>query len=130
VWHRFWQDVYPLADKERIIDLYEVGLSQRLLAAGVDLEPYVERKAVEAAALARGTEFQYLTQLGKDAFNSTWFMWDLLLTQFEFPYLKTVILRTDPLKSQSLTKWRDIVPDHSRQTLVPLIDDYLRRVRT
>jgi hypothetical protein len=129
LWRQFWADVVPLDDKEAIVERYEVGLSQQLLAAGIELHAYIARDAVDAAARRLGQRFQYFERLNKDAFNSTWFMWDILLTNFRFPYLKTTILKRDPLHSRCLGRWREMLPANVQHSVVPLIDDYLRRTK-
>jgi lipopolysaccharide biosynthesis protein len=128
-WKRFWAGVRPIEDKQEFIRTYEVGLSQQLIQAGAVAFAYVAAQEARSAADGLGNNFQYADRLDRDAYNATWFMWDILLTQFEFPYLKRVIAERDPLQSRRLHEWRQLVSESARATVVPLIDNFLWRMR-
>jgi lipopolysaccharide biosynthesis protein len=128
-WKRFWAGVRPIDDKQEFIRAYEVGLSQQLIKAGAEVFAYVAAHEARSAAIALGNNFQYADRLDRDAYNATWFMWDILLTKFEFPYLKRVIAERDPLQSRRLHEWRQLVAESAQATVVPLIDNFLWRMR-
>lgn len=107
VWRIFWRGARALPFKRWMVGRYEIGLSQRVAAAGFRagaLFPYAD--IVPDAAIA----------------NPTLGAWQALLDA-GFPFLKRELLRDNPTRLSGLEAWRDRVS----QSCVMEIDADLNR---
>lgn len=126
--HTFWHDMRLYFDKEKIIEQFEVGLSRLLIRNRVQLKAIYSYYDVREVCLAQGQEFQFAAMIRSQPCNATIFMWDILLKDFDFPFLKTEILKWNRKGTKNVVFWRDFVPkfgpggeSHN------LILDYLKR---
>ncbi len=114
-WTAFWADVRPAQSKEWVIRRYEIGLSQRLLAAGLrgralfPCETLVARLAdampgSEAHARQREVSRRILTRGG--VLNPTAHLWRELLRE-GFPFIKRELLGRNPAGVLDVAEWRD-----------------------
>lgn len=119
---KFWDEIRILFNKEEIIDRYEIGVSRRL--ASYDLHPLIAFQ--ELLAHIQREDFQY-SRLEPSQLNPTLHMWDTLIKEFDFPYLKTELLKRNRLDSREITRWRDYLPKDS-SSLAQMIERHVDRV--
>lgn len=122
----FWKNIRACLDKQFIIEQYEVGLSQKFRAAGENIFAAFPFEKVNAAAKALGDNFQYASKIDKTPLNTTLFMWDILLTDFEYPFMKAELFRIDRFSARRIQEWRSIV--NVDPTFVEILSNYLKRV--
>ena len=108
---RFWDNVRMRADKETIIISYEVGLSQAFIRDGYSLNALFPFHEVRDKCIAMGDKFQYRDRILRQPVNSTIFMWDILLKDFGFPYIKTELLKINRFQSMTIPQWRNLIPE-------------------
>ena len=122
IFRDFWDGVRIRADKEVIIISYEVGLSQHLLKHGFTLKALFPFHEVRAKYLEKGRESQYRERLLRQPVNSTIFMWETLVKDFHFPYIKTELLKTNRFLSTSVPFWRDLIPSEHQNIADKCVD--------
>jgi len=105
----FWSRVRPLADKNEVIQKYELTLGTWLEQAGLSRGVYVASKT---AGLQGG--------------NPTLDCWRQLVSRHRFPFVKVQLLRDNPL-GNDISDWRETVARTGYDT--GLIEAHLRRVR-
>lgn len=108
-WRRFWRGAVPLPFRHWTIGRYEIGLSQRLIGAGLRARAVFPYAAiVPDASVANPTLGAWRTLLGAG-----------------FPFLKRELLRDNPTAVPGLGAWRSLIPsDYAAE-----IDADLRRHR-
>jgi GT2 family glycosyltransferase/glycosyltransferase involved in cell wall biosynthesis len=111
-WFReFWRGVDIKADKDEIIRSYELGFTQAALRGGAScLAVFPSERTVEAAR-RQGFAFQYRKELDSDSLNTTLFMWDILVRDLEYPFIKAELIRQDRFSSLAVTRWLEVLPD-------------------
>ena len=127
---RFWRGVHYIQAKRWIIDRYEVGLTQALMAGGLRcraLFPY--RAAAKLlgprARTARRrdtlsiTERRFLRNVSAmidsgNPFNPTHFFWEILISRMGCPFLKRELLRDNPGGIPGLQRWEQVVRSVSK----------------
>jgi hypothetical protein len=112
-----------------IVREYEVGFSSKLLSAGVELYALFRYDEILKYVKASIPDFQYISDLEKHPLNSSLHMWDILLKKYNYPFVKTEILKTNRFKSTAVSEWKRLVPESGRD-LVPIIEDYLKKLAT
>lgn len=127
VFRDFWDRVHLTFNKELIIERFEIGLSQHFLAHGFKLFVAFPYEEVRDKALANGKRsFQYWDLARLHPVNPSIFMWDVLLQDFDFPFIKGELLKFNKCSSLTAFRWRHMVPEafpHVRD----MIADYLKR---
>ena len=103
---RFWREFRLSTDKERIIIEYEVGISQAFIRDDVRIRPCFRFNELRDHCLAMGDAFQYRDLISRQPVNPTIFLWDVLIRDFRFPFLKTEILKINRFQSRSVVNWR------------------------
>ncbi len=126
VWDEFWNGVRVLIDKNQIIENYEVGLTNLAIKQRFATKSYIDYFAVRKHCLDLGTKFQYHDLVWGQPVNMTVYMWDILLSKFNSPFLKTEVLKANPKGSHVICSWQDLVPSHERGQ-IDLILNYLKR---
>jgi rhamnosyltransferase len=129
VFQDFWATMRCDPDKDKLIDLCEIGLSQRLLKNRYTLYAAYPCQKVWAAAWRLGAKFQYADRLHKEPLNTTLFCWDILLQEFSYPYLKTELLRTNRFNSVGIKDWPQLIPQ-AEPALIAAIEAHAQRMRT
>lgn len=93
----FWKSVKCLGLKHKIVQFYEVGLTQYFLKSGVDIDPIVKYERLrdschEEKASYVNSSFDHR----KKPMNPTNYFAKELVENFEFPLLKVSYLRDNP----------------------------------
>ncbi len=106
--HDFWNSVKLIKSKSKIIKRYEIGLSKLALKNGIHLNALVSYTQIKEYCEKMGDSYQYYKDLKNVNLNPTLFMWDILIEQFEFPFIKRELLTQDRFKSNRIKDWADI----------------------
>ena len=129
-WRAFWRSVRQVSSKRWVVARYEVGLTQKLLKAGLrcrPLWPYHDLlKTTAAAILPDGVGSaiddpveqmrRKATQRIRSAaasgvpLNPTADLWRQLLLA-GFPFLKVELLRKNPTQVPDITDWRSVLAE-------------------
>jgi len=88
MWHRFWRGVFPLPFRRWTVGRYEIGLSRKVVAAGLTARALFPHR-----------------QPGNPTLND----WHALL-KAGFPFLKRELLRDNPTGETDLGTWRRVIP--------------------
>lgn len=107
----------PNTSKTEIVDRFELGMTQRLVASGLRYHAaYDWRRDSRIAA--------------RLPFNPMHLLWDELITAELVPFLKVELLRYNPANVAGVDRWPALVAAH-RPALVPMIQaDLIRRAAT
>lgn len=127
VFRRFWQRFRLSFVKRRMIERGEIRLSQHLSKAGYRLFAAYPIRDVVQVAEASGRRFQYHERLMTSPMNASLMMWDILLTEFRYPYIKTELLRINRFDSHAVPKWRSFIP-LSAASVADEVEQYLQRL--
>ncbi|OJY71021.1 MAG: hypothetical protein BGP12_07540 [Rhodospirillales bacterium 70-18] len=125
-WHEFWSGVRPVLSKHWVVSRYEVGLTQRLLRAGLRCaaiwpyqdvvgtidagllsgdtaaaDPFVNVRRIHASRIRHAA-------VERMPLNPTAELWRQLL-ELGFPFIKRELLRDNPAKVLDIADWRDVV---------------------
>ena len=125
----FWENMRIKHVKMEIVREYEVGFSSKLLSAGVELFALYKYDEILKYVKASIPDFQYISDLEKHPLNSSLHMWDILLGKYNYPFIKTEILKTNRFNSSLVANWKTLVPESGRD-LVPIIENYLEKFAT
>jgi rhamnosyltransferase len=87
----FWKNIRIKHVKMEIVREYEVGFSRKLHSAGVELYALYKYDEILKYVKEYIPEFQYMPDLEKHPLNSSLHMWDILLKNYNYPFIKTVI---------------------------------------
>jgi hypothetical protein len=123
----FWSEIEPTWNKQQVIERCELGMSQQIVQGGGTLKAAFPYEAVTPTLQAMGTGYQYHEELMTRPLYLLQYAWDVLLEDFDFPFVKTEVLKQNWAKSARVRHWRDLVPQESRH-MIPMIERYLRRV--
>jgi lipopolysaccharide biosynthesis protein len=127
-WVSFWRKVRPVSSKKWVVSRYEIGLTQKLLNAGLgcrSLWPYQELvdqvvnepldSMLEVAAQdpltqmrVRATRRLRAAIAHRAPLNPTADLWRQLL-QVGFPFLKVELIRKNPTGVPDVADWRYVV---------------------
>jgi lipopolysaccharide biosynthesis protein len=148
VFHRFWETMVVLEHKREIVERYEVGLSQQLLAAGFSLDSFVATENSGIVKRFRQSWRQYLRTIGRRwnekefwldvvqivfmgrsiAVNPTHMEWRALLSNSDLPFIKVELLRDNPKGISDLSDVFNVIESRSDYP-VELISNHLSRVK-
>ncbi len=129
-WRAFWRGVRQVSSKQWVIAKYEVGLTQKLLKAGLrcrPLWPYYElldqTAAIPTSDGTTGPVMDPIEQMrikathrirsaaaGGVPLNPTAELWRQLLLA-GFPFLKVELLRKNPTEVPDIIDWRSVLTD-------------------
>lgn len=140
-WHRFWARVRPVGSKHYVVTRYEVGLTQRLINAGLScaaLWPYetlvetvdpelLEAEGTDPLANARKIQSMRIRYAASERkpLNPTAELWRQLLLA-GCPFIKRELLRLNPAGVTDIADWRALM--HAEGIDISLIDQDLKRV--
>lgn len=138
-WRKFWRSVRPLVGKHAVIRSYEVGLSQRMLRAGLRCRAVFGYRSVLARQLADASEARVgprmrqarrvrLAAALRQPLNPTSDLWRALL-QMGFPFIKRELLRDNPGRVQDLVDWQRVVAEHLRANTLVIEADLAKTLR-
>jgi lipopolysaccharide biosynthesis protein len=122
---RFWAGVRLLHDKDTIIQWYELGISRSLRSHGKPVTPLFPFAEVVDKARS-DPKFQF-AKMSNRWLNPTLHMWDVLIEEFGFPFLKTELLKRNRIASPHLAQWAERIPDGNLE-LVKSIERHVARV--
>ena len=124
----FWADVRILENKNEIIQKYEIGISRHFLNRGFDLGAVVPYKNIlsHCLNLTKG-HCQFHEELATAPRNATLLLWEHLLKDFSFPFIKTDVLKRNVTGNTAVAQWRDQIPIEGR-ALIPVIERHLQRI--
>jgi len=94
---QFWEQFQFYRRKSRIIQKYELGISQLAKKQNWKMGAMVE-----------------CSQIGNSNENPTLYAWDRLIQEFHFPFLKTEILKLGRVQSKKIQQWQEMIQGSSR----------------
>jgi hypothetical protein len=148
-WHKFWKRVRQVSSKDWVVAHYEVGLTQRLLRAGLrcsavwgyhDLLEQVampagndEEAEPESSDPFRRMRIQAVRRVREAAarqvpLNPTADLWRQLLLS-GFPFLKMELLHSNPTEVPDVADWRRVLADLPGADVAVIERDLRRRLR-
>jgi lipopolysaccharide biosynthesis protein len=140
--HKFWTGYRCINDRNLVIKKGEMGLTQALLADGLNCRACFPYERLASAFMERlskmgdadrehilPTHRAFLAHVadvieGGGPLNPTHYFWDILIEDLHFPFIKRDLLQRNPVRIPGLIRWRDII---ERQTDdLDLISKHLR----
>ena len=127
VFLQFWNALRYVQDKNWLIFRYEIGLSRRLMGAGLRCRALFAYRdcanaVIEAVQERRILENEALSSVQKDyiaamfgtinagrPLNGTHFFWDHLIGAMGCPFIKRELLRDNPARIPFLTYWQKVI---------------------
>lgn len=85
---KFWADFRYIVRKPELIKRYELGLTALAQQNGLSVSAYIPCETVREAGIA-DLEHQHRAQILDGAPNNTLYLWDILISRFRCPFLKT-----------------------------------------
>jgi len=112
--------------KWQLVQRGEIGLTQRMLRAGVPCWALFgqERLAALANATTRtriAPRYSSVEAFARVPFNPCHHLWRELVEGMCYPYLKTELIRRNPGKLPGVESWREVVPADE----LPIIEEHL-----
>lgn len=112
--------------KWQLVQLGEIGLTQRMLRAGVPCWALFgqERLASLASAATRtriAPRHSSAEAFARVPFNPCHHLWRELVEGMGYPYLKTELIRRNPGRLPGVAAWREVVPAEE----LPIIEEHL-----
>lgn len=107
----FWNDFQYVVHKGAVIWRYEVGLSTRARKAGLSIKPFVSAAAIRTS-YGRSPAYLWASRCS-GRYNGTLYFWDGLIEDFRFPFLKTIVPRSNKPGHKSMAHLRDVVEQHT-----------------
>ena len=112
--------------KWQLVQRGEIGLTQRMLRAGVPCWALFgqERLAALANAATRlriSPRYSRVEAFARVPFNPCHHLWRELVEGMGYPYLKTELIRRNPGKLPGVENWRQVVPPAE----LPIIEEHL-----
>jgi hypothetical protein len=127
----FWNQVSVIKDKQSIIDHFELGTTQFFMAQGFQVEALYDFYQIRDRWLeTEGTPADFVEKFQNTplvGMNPTIDLWEVLLRDFKFPFLKGELLKANPRKSTRILFWRQYLKNHD--PLLKQIDQFLKRTR-
>ena len=127
VFKEFWNSIRLYLDKYYIIKKYEVGMSHFFGERQVRFKAFCPYEQIKDATVALGTKFKFDEKVKVEPLNPSLYMWQVLMTHFKFPFLKTEILKINRFAFPEVGTWWAYLPEQSDQWR-PLIESHLQRV--
>ena len=107
----FWNDFQYVVHKGTLIWRYEIGLSRRARKAGLSVKPFVSAAAIKTTNVPSSRRLRASSCSGRN--NGTLYLWDCLIEDFRFPFLKTALPRYDKRWHVSMAHLRDVIEQHT-----------------
>ncbi len=130
-WRNFWAQPFVAKDKQSIIDHFELSLTRFFMMQGFQAEALYDFYLLRDRWLATElTPREYIEKYQVSPLvgvNPTIDLWEVLLRDFKFPFLKAELVKVNPRKSDRILFWREYFKGH--EGLLKKIDNYLKRVR-
>jgi lipopolysaccharide biosynthesis protein len=107
----FWNDFQYVVHKGTLIWRYEIGLSRRARKAGLSVKPFVSAATVRTSYGRSSAQWWASRRSGRN--NGTLYFWDGLIEDFRFPFLKTILPRSNKPWHTSMAHLRDVIEQHT-----------------
>jgi hypothetical protein len=112
--------------KWQLVQRGEIGLTQRMLRAGVPCWALFGQESLAAFADAPtrariAPRYSSAEAFARVPFNPCHHLWRELVKGMGYPYLKTELIRRNPGKLPSVENWREVVPPAE----LPIIEEHL-----
>ncbi len=126
VFRDFWSSIKLYLDKYYIIKKYEVGMSHFFVQRDVRFKAFCSYEKVKDATIALGENFKFHDKVKVEPLNPSLYMWNILMSNFKFPFLKTEILKINRYAFPEVRTWWQFIPEGSAEWR-PLIESHLKR---
>ena len=123
---QFWSKFRYVVPKLNLIRRYEIGLSQQARAEGLELKAYVSNQAARQA-LIDDEQHQHRAEVLERDVNNTLYLWDILISRFRCPFLKTDLPKFNRYGSRTIERLEEFLR-HSTEYDPQLIKNHLRRL--
>ncbi len=110
----FFEQIYVLDSKQGIIERYEIGMSK-----------FYENLGLRIGALASFKDLIEYTDGRK--LNSTLYLWDILIKEFNVPIIKVELLRDNP-NNVNISNLKQFIERNTNYDFT-LIENYLKRIK-
>ena len=118
---KFMENIKILFDKDKIIHSYEIGLSTELMAKNFKIEAlYPYNNIIKNIINDSNNDF------AKKQVNPTTILWDTLIVNFNYPFIKRELLTKNTVSLKSIDNWFDIISKHNPD-LAKTIVNYIKR---
>ena len=112
--------------KWQLVQRGEIGLTQRMLRAGVPCWALFGQERLAALANAEtrtriAPRYSSVEAFARVPFNPCHHLWRELVEGMCYPYLKTELIRRNPGKLPGVESWREVVPADE----LPIIEEHL-----
>jgi lipopolysaccharide biosynthesis protein len=122
----FWSKFRYVVPKLHLIQRYEIGLSQQARTEGLELKAYISSQATRQAVLDDEQHQHRAEALERDV-NSMLYLWDILISRFRCPFLKTDLPKYNRYGSRTMERPEEFLR-HSTEYDPRLIENHLRRL--
>jgi lipopolysaccharide biosynthesis protein len=124
---QFWKSVKCLSLTNSIVYWHEIGLSKKASKAGVELIPYIINAQARRIAIAEEECPSYWEQIQADSTDPTLTLWRQLILHYRFPYMKTKVLKYNPVSVPNTGTFFKTLK-HVSEYPPELVENHLRRV--
>jgi lipopolysaccharide biosynthesis protein len=107
----YWNDFQYVVHKGTLIWRYEIGLSKRARKAGLSVKPFVPAATIRSTYGSSSAHLWPSRRSGRN--NGTLYSWDGLIEDFRFPFLKTIVARSNKKWCESMAQLRDVIEQHT-----------------
>jgi lipopolysaccharide biosynthesis protein len=124
---RFLQSIRCLRLYNSVVYWCEIGLSRRAAKAGVRLIPYTNNAQAVRIAIAEEKCPDYWQSPSMTVTNPTFTLWRQLMLHYQFPYVKSRVLKNNPASAPNIGTFFKTL-EHVSEYPPELIVNHLQRV--
>ncbi|MEN3034566.1 MAG: rhamnan synthesis F family protein [Aquificaceae bacterium] len=106
---RFFRSYVFFNNKRRVIERYEIGLSQFMIKEGI--KPFA---ICEYFDILTRKKAQQRVSKSHIYLNPTHFFWDILIEDMQCPFLKIELIRDNPSKIQNISKFYNVISEKTQ----------------
>ena len=119
----------PTSNKNDFVKQFEIGLTEKMVIDGYDIESLYPYEQIVDTALKLGGDFHYHKKIRERNLNPTAEMWRVLLIHFDYPFLKKeLILPKKDIKH--LTEEVNFTETlNGNKKIIKLINNHIKRVK-
>lgn len=122
---KFWNSIRVLDDKQRIIDTYEIGLSQFLKDNDVVIKAVYPIDELIKSAMENPLPFEFKDRIDNNLpINPSLHFWEVLFKKFEYPFVKRELLTRNPIGSHAVTPFLESLSSSQRE-IDQIVSKYL-----
>jgi rhamnosyltransferase len=107
----FWNNMKYLRGKKNIIKKYEIGVTERAILNGFDVDSYIDySEAVQNHLNGQVSDYRnpHATYVLTHETNPMHFLWETLINEFNIPFIKIGLLRDNP-SNIPMQHWESVV---------------------